>query len=112
MSWKKEKPIEAKHIVCLNCGDNHDVFSMNGVIAVGFGSAYLEKDGKIIWSEDEVPKDADFDKFMTGEQAEALAEKDPDHDWRIKKLGPLSEGEWQRQGEKHWVLYREGMGFA
>lgn len=112
MNWKKESPVEAKHIGCLCCGGNHETFPMEGVIAVGFGSATLEKNGRIVWSESDLPSDAKWENFMSGQQAEELAAKDPDNDWRIKKIGPLKEGEWQRQGEGHWVLYREGAGFA
>ncbi len=112
MEFKKEKPIEAKHIGCLCCGGNHETFPMDKRIAVGFGSATLEKNGEIIYSEDRLPKDSEWESFLSGEQAEALAEKEPDNDWRIKIIGPLKEGEWQRQGPCHWVLYREGPGFA
>ena len=112
MTWKKQKPIEAKHIGCLCCGGNHEIFPMDKKIAVGFGYASLEKNNEIIWSEDKLPETATWDDFMSGAQAEELAKKDPDHDWRIKIIGPLKEGEWQRQGDNHWILYREGMGFA
>lgn len=91
------------------CGGNYKIFPMDGWIAVGFGYASLEKDGKVIWSEDAAKEEGDI---MTGQQAEDLAAQDPDHDWRIKKIGPLKVGEWQRQSPGHWVLYREGMGFA
>lgn len=110
---KKETPIEAKHIGCLCCGGNHQIFPMEGRIAVGFGSAFLECDGKVMWSESDLkPEDSYWENFLSGEQAEEMAAKEPDRDWRIKIHGPLKEGEWQRQGPKHWVLYREGIGFA
>jgi predicted NUDIX family NTP pyrophosphohydrolase len=112
MAFEKMSPIEAKHVGCLCCGGNHETFPMDGKIAVGFGDAFLEKNGAPVWSERDLGDSASWDDFLSGEQAEEMAAKEPDADWRIKIIGPLKEGEWQRQGEKHWVLYREGMGFA
>lgn len=109
---KLEKPIEAKHIGCLCCGGNHEIFPMEKKIAVGFGCAVLEKDGIVVWDENDLPETATWDDFLSGEQAEEMALKEPEADWRIKIIGPLKEGEWQRQGPRHWVLYREGIGFA
>lgn len=109
LNWKKETPIEAKIGACLCCGGNHKVFPMDGIIAVGFGDASVLKNGvQVIDGE----RSASNGKYVTGQDAEDLASKEPDNDWRITKIGPLKEGEWQRQGEKHWVLIREGMGFA
>lgn len=109
---KLETPIEAKHTACLNCGGNHEVFPPDKKIAVGFGYATLEKNGEIVWSEDQLPSGAKWEDFLSGADAEEMAAKEPDADWRIKIIGPLNEGEWQRQGPGHWVLYREGIGFA
>lgn len=41
-----------------------------------------------------------------------MAAEDQDHDWRIHLVAPLSERHYQRQGEKMWVLYEKGQGFA
>lgn len=112
MAFEKQKPIEGKHIGCLHCGGNHDVFPMDKRIAVGFGTAMLTKNGNPVWDEMDLPEDATWDQYMSGAQAEELAKKEPDEDWRIIIIGPLKEGEWQRQGDAHWVLYREGLGFA
>ena len=108
MTWEKLKAIEGGHGGCLNCGYQHDILPMDAVIAVGFGSAYLTKDGRFVYDELEV----EDDNYMTVEQAEALAAADPDHDWRIALVAPLSERHYQRQGDKHWVLYEKGPGFA
>lgn len=93
---------------CLSCGYQHDTLPMDAVIGVGFGMAALEKDGQVVFEE----CGQDFDELMTVEQAESLAAADPRHDWRIHLVAPLSERHYQRQGEKHWVLYEKGMGFA
>jgi len=49
---------------------------------------------------------------MTVQQAEVLAAQDPNHDWRIHLIAPLSECHYQRQGKELWVLYKKGQGFA
>lgn len=110
MSWEKMKPIEGGHGGCLHCGYQHDVLPMDAVIAVGFGSACLTKGQECVYDEQDVPDDSDG--YMTVAQAEALAKADPDHDWRISLVAPLSERHYQRQGDGHWVLYEKGEGFA
>ena len=110
MTWEKLKPIEGGPGGCLHCGYQHEILPMTAVIGVGFGSAGITKDGKHVWDEQEA--EGDFDKLMTAEQAESLAAIDPDHDWRIYLIAPLSERHYQRQGKGHWVLYEKGPGFA
>ena len=110
--WEKLPGIEGGHGGCLNCGYQHAALPMDAVIAVGFGDASLTKDGDAVYEEYRVPKDADESAYLTVEQAEAMAAADPDHDWRIHLVAPLSERHYQRQGEKHWVLYEKGGGFA
>lgn len=113
MKFEKLPAIEAKHVGCLNCGGNEQLAPLDMVIAVGFGSAYASKDGEMIYEEPNYndPKMKD-ENYKTVADIEAIAAKDPDHDYRIVKYAPLKEGEWQRQGEKRWVLIREGQGFA
>lgn len=41
-----------------------------------------------------------------------MAKRDPDRDWRIHLVAPLSERHYQRQGEGRWILYEKGEGFA
>ena len=108
-NWEKLPAIEDGHGGCLHCGYQHSVLPPSAVIAVGFGSACLTKDDKLVWDE---RMEEDFDKMMTCEQAEAMAAADPDHDWRIHLVAPLSERHYQRQGDAHWVLYEKGKGFA
>ena len=79
------------------------------VIAVGFGAAYVSRDGESVWEEH---LQAEWETLWTVERAEQEAAKDPEHDWRIHRVGPLNEGHWQRQGVNRWVLYEVGDGFA
>ena len=105
------KPIEGGHGGCLHCGYQHSILPMDAVIAVGFGYAAVTKDGKEVYNENEVCRD-NWDNAWTVQTAEDEAAKDPEHDWRIHLIAPLSERHYQRQGENHWVLYEKGMGFA
>lgn len=107
-TWEKLPALEGTHGGCLNCGPRPSLFPMDGRIAVGFGDASLTRDGEHVWSED----GREWDDCMTGEQAEALAAADPDHDWRISLFGPMSGREYQRHGTREWALVSQDMGFA
>lgn len=86
---------------------------MDAVIAVGFGSACVERNGDTLYSE---PSDAKSeDEYWTFADAEAFAAADPDaddSDWRVHLVGPLGDLHYQRQGASRWVLYKRGPGFA
>lgn len=112
MSFTKLEPIKGGTIGCLNCGYKPEILPMDALIAVGFGIATLTKNGKVIFDENDLPGDATEESYWTCQMAENEALKDPDHDWRINLIGPLSECHYQRQGEGHWVLYEKGVGFA
>lgn len=88
----------------------YTLFPMNKPIAIGFGLATITKDGLSIYTEGN-EKFNIMGRLLTGEDAEALATEDPDHDWRISIIGPLYEFYYQRQGPKRWVLYEKGAGF-
>lgn len=109
MSYKKMKPIKGGYGGCLHCGYQHEILPLDSYICVGFGMAYLEKDGVIVYDGE---KENDFRNVWTVEKAEELARKEPDCDWRIHFIAPLSERHYQRQGESMWVLYEKGNGFA
>jgi hypothetical protein len=83
--------------------------ALDKVIAVGFGAAYVARNGETIWQED---TNAEWSELWTVQMAEDAARKDPDQDWRIHLIGPLAEGHWQRQGPNAWVMYAIGDGFA
>lgn len=109
MSWTKLPPVKGK-TVCAVCGCGaHDTLDMSALLAVGFGDTNLTRDGERIYSENSVE---DPGVFWYATDAEAKASFDPDHDWRIKFDAPLYDAEYQRQGERHWVLVKKGDGFA
>ena len=108
MPFEKMRPIEGGCGGCLCCGYQHELLPLDALIGVGFGEATVTKNGVTVY--DEVPHDG-FE-YWTCEDAERKASKDPDNDWRIHLIAPLSERHYQRQGENHWVLYEKGIGFA
>ena len=99
-------------IRCLGCGHQHDTLPMDTLLAVGFGYAGVTKDGAAVYTENFEGDETTLVKFWRCQDAENAARQDPDHDWRIHLVGPLSERHYQRQGEDHWVLYEKGIGFA
>lgn len=105
-TWEKKPAIKSQMVGCLNCGGAHESFQPDNVIGVGFGFAALTRDGDIVHAED------DDEEFMTGAEAEKIAEADPHHDWRIVLDGPLSGRTYQRHGPGEWVLIAQNNGFA
>lgn len=108
MPFEKMKPIKGGHGGCLKCGRQYEQLPMNALIAVGFGFAAVTKNGRVIYDESWFGDG----RFWTVQDAENEAIKDPDNDWRIHLVAPLSERHYQRQGEGLWVLYEKGRGFA
>lgn len=116
MSFTKLPAVPGR-TACAFCGCGaHDTFPEDGLVAVGFGTASLTKDGEEVWSEQSENHKAEQEKrdplYLEGKDCEEMAAKDPDHDWRIEIMAPLYEATYQRQGEKHWVLVQRGEGFA
>ena len=109
--WKKLPAIKPGANPCLNCPDPTITLDPRHVIAVGFGSAYLECDGEILWDENVQGRDLEFDQMMTCAQAEELARRRPNHDWRIVLDGPMHGETYQRQRGK-WVCVATNQGFA
>lgn len=77
---------------------------MSTVLAVGFGEVRVTCDDDLVWAGD--------DEHVWLRRFENRAAQDPDHDWRVEFIGPLSESTYQRHGDREWVLVARGMGFA
>jgi hypothetical protein len=110
--WKKLPGItqDKLHIGCLNCSTSALEAPMHMGIAVGFGGAYVLKDGECVY-------DGQWDyqsgnEPKTVRQIERMASRDPDHDWRIVKDGPMHGETFQRQGKGKWVCVESNAGFA
>lgn len=112
-AWEKRPFVgEMRGNPCLQCPDPPAELKPESIVAVGFGDAHLERDGEIIWDENTDGRDLDWDEMMSCAKAEEMAAKDPDHDWRIVKNGPLHGETYQRHGKGRWVCIEQNQGFA
>lgn len=110
MGWTKEPPFEGEPpIGCLNCGGTPKLAPMDMWIAVGFGAAYATKDGAQVYNEMDR---SDEEEPWPLSKIEELAAADPDHDWRVVLHGALRGREYQRHGDRQWVLIHADQGFA
>jgi len=105
---KKETPLNQKEAGlrsgCVICGPKPiTIEPKDTILATGFGMVSVTKDGEHIWDGD------DADQSL--QEFEEMAQKEPDADWRVHFMGPLSESYYQRQDGK-WILYKTGLGFA
>lgn len=83
---------------------------MRKQIAVGFGDAYVCRDGEVVI-------DGEF-RLRRGEEpptfrdAERLAKADPDHVWQVVLYGPLHGETYERKGARNWQIVERNEGFA
>jgi hypothetical protein len=110
MPYEKLPAIEGGSGGCLCCGYQYQHLPLDSLIAVGFGYATVTKNGEEVYNEMDVMHDED--KLWTVQDAESIALKDTDNDWRIHLEAPMSERHYQRQSDGLWVLYKKGQGFA
>jgi len=110
--WKKLPAISQRdlHIGCLNCSTAAMKAPMDMEICVGFGMACVEKDNVLIYDgEEEYRLNKKVKKVRYFENQ---ARKDPDHDWRIIKHGPMHGETFQRHGKNDWPCIESTRGFA
>jgi hypothetical protein len=80
----------------------------DAVIGVGAGYAALTRDGVAVYEENG-KRHCDL---MTVAQAEELARREPDRDWRIHLVGQLENRHFRRAADGAWVLYERGYGMS
>lgn len=95
---------------CLNCGPRPDELPMDCNPHPGFGMLALYRDGEYVHGPD-ISDEHEVEAYRVQDH-EDIAAGDPDHDWRIRIDGPLSDAVYQRHGEARWVLIEKGLGFA
>lgn len=86
--------------------DNPIYADENLLIAVGFGVA------QVLRGEDVVFDETSSEDYHYLPEFEAMAKKEPAHDWRVLLVAPLREHEYQRQSDGRWLLISTGQGFA
>lgn len=106
-TWEKLPALPGKGNPCLCCPPIPAKASMDKIIAVGFGSADVTRDGELV-----LDGEHSEDGWITFAHAEALAALDPDHDWRATLFGPLHGEVYQRHGPGEWMLVEKNEGFA
>jgi hypothetical protein len=80
----------------------------DALIGVGIGYAALTRDGETVYEEDgRQERDS-----MTVAQAERLAQREPERDWRIHLVAQLENRHYRRKGAGLWVLYERGYGMS
>lgn len=105
---KLQEPYQGEiHQGCLHADPVEKTAPMDMLIAVGFGVAQVTRGKRVVFSEK-----YDDKEYHTLAEFEAMAEKDPEHDWRVLLHAPLRSSEYQRQGKDRWVLINSGPGFA
>jgi hypothetical protein len=86
--------------------DEH--LALDAVIGVGLGYAALTRDGWSVYDENG-KRHCDL---MTVAQAEDLARREPERDWRIHLVSQLENRHYRREGACLWVLYERGHGMS
>ena len=107
-TFEKLPPVD-EYRACLCCPPRGRRLSLTTWLCVGFGPVAVTRDEETVYYHvciDDEGCDQPADRF------EAMASRDPDHDWRIDFLSPMRQLVYQRQGIGQWVLVEAGMGFA
>ena len=110
MTWTKLPSVDPGPNPCLCCPDPLAVLSMDSIVNLGHIRARLERDGEIILNGED-PKRMASEDYLTVQECEDAAAKDPDHDWRIVKFGPLHGEVYQRHDAAQWVCIERNEGF-
>lgn len=107
-----KQPLKEPIRFCTCCGEKPVVAKLDMMLAVGFGTCVVTKNGEVVYDEIELPQPPTWEDFPLLQEYENLAKKEPEADWRVQFIAPLYEAEYQRQGEDNWVLINKGEGFA
>ena len=89
-----------------------EFLSVDARIAVGIGFAALTRGGWVIFEETNRAGSPSMTPSMAVSEAERLAQRDPEQDWRIHLVGPDLERHYKRIGAGRWKLYQWGAGFG
>ena len=113
MRWTKEPPHLNPHLGCLNCGggemrvaDEEITAAMDTIIYSDWGGWTITRDGDCFYQAAAAKRERRLSHF------EAIADRNPDHDWRANYHGPLRDAIYQRQGKDRWVLVASGTGWV
>lgn len=106
MSWERLDPV-AEYRACLCCPARGQRLDLQTWLMAGFGMVSVQRDDVLVFGHvSERDEEAQADRF------EAVASRDPDHDWRIVFDGAMRRLVYQRHGIGEWMLVEAGVGFA
>jgi hypothetical protein len=90
------------------------IASLDMLIAVGFGSAVVTRNGKIVVDgEAATPRKLrDPNGFISLRSVEKMVRRDPRGTWRVEINGPLWSASWERKRPGKWECVDSGKGFA
>lgn len=104
---QKEKTIYRGGCMC--CPANENFLSPDTVLYNGFGGYHIEKDGEIFYVGD---PQGDWDSFLTLEEIEKRAQKNPRSTYKCILNNPLRGATWERNNKGTWLLKETNQGFA
>jgi hypothetical protein len=90
------------------CATRDELLPLDCAIGVGIGYAAVTRDGAPVYERD----GGDFDSLITVAEAEALARRAPDRDWRIHLVSLLEDRHYRREAAGRWRLYKRGYGLS
>ncbi|MGA8052648.1 MAG: hypothetical protein WCA12_02110 [Burkholderiales bacterium] len=91
-----------------NASKREEYLDQETVIGVGFGYAAITCNGVPVFEENGQSPD----ELPTAADAEAMASKEPAHDWRVHLITLREERHYRREGDGRWRLYRRGYGLS
>jgi hypothetical protein len=80
----------------------------DALIGVGIGYAAPTRDGQAVYEEGG-KRQCDL---MTVAQAEELAQREPERDWRVHLVAQLENRHYRRNSSGVWALYERGYGLS
>lgn len=106
-TWAKLPAVKGA-IRCSCCGQACEIYPLDHWVVVGYGETTITRDRETLWRES---PGSGLDNSPRLSAFEEMAAADPDHDWRMRRHGPLSETVYQRHEPRTWVLVHQGPGF-
>lgn len=109
--YVKQLPVQPKRNGCLCCPDPQLHADLDMVIAVGFGAAFVTRDGELFYDGEMALQDGEEPKRLR--DIEEAAKLEPTCDWRLVMHAPLHGEEYQRHDDTgHWTCIKANEGFA
>lgn len=90
------------------CASSDELLPLDSAIGVGIGYAAVTRDGAPVYERD----GGEFESLITVADAEALARRAPERDWRIHLVSLLEDRHYRREAPGRWKLYKRRYGLS